>query len=305
MLSIEMQPQISVIIVSYDMPTEIPRTVSSFLPGYQLELKKSDVEIIVIENGSTKKVSADIVESWPDNVQYLEVEDAPESPAWALNAGVDLAKGKYVCPVIDGARLASPRLLSDGLKLAKLNDRSFVSCFGYHLGSIPQQNNPNHSRELDGSLLNDIGWPSNPYRLFEVSCLGLSARSGLFGSNSEANAPILQKAFWEDLGGFNENFVSAGGGLVNLDFYKRALESKNVLAFELINEGTFHQFHGGETTSHETAHDRQLKMNKYLDEYRQVVGEEYSVPTTKHLRYGRMTTRIMSLLNKSEPYYTN
>ena len=52
-----------------------------------------------------------------------------------------------------------------------------------------------------------------------------------------------------DLGGFNEGFVSPGGGLVDLDFFREAIESNLFEPLLLLGEGSFHQFHGGVATN--------------------------------------------------------
>ena len=58
----------------------------------------------------------------------------------------------------------------------------------------------------------------------------------------------MRRTAFERLGGFDERFLAAGGGLVGLDFFKRASEAASDLVL-LLGEGTFHQFHGGVATN--------------------------------------------------------
>jgi hypothetical protein len=53
----------------------------------------------------------------------------------------------------------------------------------------------------------------------------------------------------EQVGGFDEKFVSAGGGLTNLDFFNRVNERNDINPVMLLGEATFHQFHGGTATN--------------------------------------------------------
>ena len=45
-----------------------------------------------------------------------------------------------------------------------------------------------------------------------------------------------------ELGGYSEDFVTDGGGFVNLDFYERAVADPRRPLVMLLGEGTFHQF---------------------------------------------------------------
>jgi len=298
-------PLVSVIIIGYEMPQQLPRTVHSFLPEYQIGIEEGDIEIIVIENGSTEKVDLEILESWPASVRYFEVESAPKSPAWALNAGVKVSNGDFICPVIDGARIATPGLLRQALTLSKIDPNLFVTCPGYHIGFSPQQDNPKHSQITDEGLLRKISWPDEPYRLFEISSLGLSARAGLFGLTSEANAPILSRGLWDELGGYDERFEIAGGGFVNLDFFARAISKPDVAYYQLINEGTFHQFHGGATTTFETGGQaaRDEKMRNYLSDYHAITSHKYIKPTRRPKSFGVVDSYVRRSLARSVEFY--
>jgi hypothetical protein len=47
-------PKISVVVVSYNMARELPRTIRSLSPIMQRGIDPADVEVILIDNGSTE-----------------------------------------------------------------------------------------------------------------------------------------------------------------------------------------------------------------------------------------------------------
>jgi glycosyltransferase involved in cell wall biosynthesis len=47
-------PRLSVIVISYNMARELPRTVRTLSPALQQDIGEDDYEIIVIDNGSTQ-----------------------------------------------------------------------------------------------------------------------------------------------------------------------------------------------------------------------------------------------------------
>lgn len=287
-------PKISVIIVAYNMAREIPRTVYSFLPPFQRNIAMEDVEIIVLENGSTARVPAEIVETWPPNVHYMAPDKIFASPAYALNFGVAQAGGEFVCPVIDGARMASPGLLSNGLAAAAISDRAFIATVGLHLGDKPQQLavSDGYDQEREDALLARIDWQNNGYALFDISCFGRSADTGWFGPVAESNAPILRRDHYERMGGYDTSFTIPGGGLVNLDFFRRGVEDPESVFITLLGEGTFHQYHGGVTTSKPVRQAAPELGGKsawdvYVEEYQSIRGEEWRIPRVVPILFGR------------------
>lgn len=285
------KPLVSVIIISYNMAREVPRTVHSFLPPYQRGLDQGDVEVIVIENGSPFPIPQDIVSSWPNEVRYVDIADAHPSPARALNYGVALARADIVCPVIDGARMASPGLLAAGLKAVACSPRSFVATISFHLGEKLQQLavKEGYNQDVEDALIDSIEWPRNGYRLYEIAAPGGSSRSTWFGTISESNAPLLSKRLFREIGGYEERFDIPGGGLVNLDFLSRIVQDKSIDYFLVMGEATFHQFHGGVTTSRHIQlkeADGESTWTKYARQYEQIRGYRYKHPGRKPILFG-------------------
>ena len=283
-------PKVSVIIVAYNMAREIPRTVQSFLPPYQEKLEPGDVEILVMENGSSEPVPEDVRAAWPASVRYVTVPSPSPSPAAALNLGVDMSRADVVVPVIDGARMASPGLLHYGLAALRLDPDAFVGTTGFHLGSERQPIAvlSGYNQQVEDALLASIAWPRNGYRLFEICSPGGSAGGAWFGGASESNAPLLHKSRYQELGGYDTAFDIPGGGLVNLDFFERAVNGKHPY-YMLVGEGTFHQIHGGVTTSRsvrEVEADGRTTFQRYTDQYEAVRGRPWKIPERLPILFG-------------------
>ena len=281
------RPRISVILIVYDMPREAPRTVASFLPPFQAGLADGDVEILVLENGSSRPIPEADRQKWPACVRYFSVPDPRPSPARALNLGARLATAPVLCPCIDGARMASPGLLSEALRVLARRPDAFVASLGAHLGPKPQQISTaeGYDAGVEDRLLAEIDWRANGYRLFDIAAPAGSAKGGWLHPIAESNAPALSRARFEALGGFDEAFAEPGGGLVNLDFYRRAVEAAPDEVFLIAGEATFHQVHGGASTS---AGDAAARFAAYAARYEAIRGAPYAVPQIAPRLCGRM-----------------
>src|SRR5947209_1908246 len=87
--------------------------------------------------------------------------------------------------------------------------------------------------------------PEFSYRLYTVTGDYSDSSGGWFGWLFESGCFGIRKDDYFALGGFDERFQAPGGGLVNLDFFQRALSRPDLEYVLLLGEGTFHQVHGG------------------------------------------------------------
>lgn len=296
------RPLFSVVIIAYNMAREIPRTVQSFLTPYQTGIQPDDIEIIVMENGSNTPVDPEIVAAWPDNVRYVNVRNPHPSPAQALNAGVNMAKADWVCPVVDGARMVTPGLFKAAKELINAHPNPVIATIGRHLGDQAQQFSvkDGYNQSVEDALLKSIHWPNDPYKLFDISCVGGSAQGAWLMPIAESNVIILKKTQYEHIGGYDENFNIPGGGLINLDFFKRAVEHENSQYCLLIGEASFHQYHGGVTTSRPVS-DPSIEDEKfttweiYAQQYESIRGVPYEISTQIPILYGHITSHVRTI----------
>jgi hypothetical protein len=111
-----------------------------------------------------------------------------------------------------------------------------------------------------------------------------SSVDGWFQPISESNALFLRRELWELLGGLDERFDAPGGGLLNLDTFRRALECPEAELVILLGEATFHQLHGGISTN--APPDRQSdNWLRWSSQYASICGRPYERPTQRAPTY--------------------
>jgi glycosyltransferase involved in cell wall biosynthesis len=241
---------LSVIVSAHDLRRELPRTIRSLSPPYQIGLDWARLEIIVVDNGSSEPVDRSWFEDVPAEIKIIRFAAGNPSPCHAINAGVAASSGALVSILIDGARMASPGLFARASEAMRLADDVFVATMGFHLGPEPQQISltRGYSPQVEDRLLAGIGWPADGYRLFEICARGQSYAEGVLSDFPETTAFVMHRATFDRIGGFNEGFRFRGGGLANFEFYDRVLGDDAILPVVLIGEGTFHQVHDGNST---------------------------------------------------------
>jgi len=233
------------------MVREANRTLYSLSSKYQRGVSSSDYEVIVIDNGSSEPLSDDFVNNFGDNFKYHFFATQSQSPVAAMNFGVSKSSGKFVGLMLDGARILSPGVIKYALLATQLFPNPLIATLAWHLGPDVQYRSikNGYSKEVEDRLLFEIKWVENGYRLFDVSSLAGSSSEGFFKPIAESNCFFMEKTTFERLGGYHEGFKSPGGGLVNLDIYKRACELPDTNLVFILGEGTFHQMHGGVSTN--------------------------------------------------------
>lgn len=286
--------QLSVIIIFHNMRREAQRTLYSLSNTYQLNMEENSYEVIVIDNGSTEPLNADIVNSFGKNFRYIYYETNSLSPCAAINYGVSLARGNLITICIDGARILSPGILHYSLLASQIYSEPFVYTLGMHIGSKPQNYlvEENYSPSDEDKLMATIEWEKDGYLLFDVSCTALSSGEGYLSTLSESNCITLSKKLFYRVGGFNEKFSSAGGGLTNLDFFNRIHLLKDAIPILLLGEATFHQFHGGTATNVPMKNHPWKKMS---EEYYEIYGVPYQIYTTPPIYFGKIHQKCIKL----------
>lgn len=274
---------LSIIVIAYNMAREIPRTILSLSSRLQRDIGEDDYEIIVIDNGSTDGFDYPGLARFGGNIVVHTVRDASPSPVAAINHGLSIARGELIGVFIDGARIASPRLLATAREAAVGHAHPVIGTLAFHLGPDVQYRSVEHGYDqaAEDRLLASIDWPAAPYRLYEIAVFAGSSAAGWFTLPAESNALFLPRAQWQALGGYDTNFTTPGGGLVNLDTWYRACTAPEAVPTLLLGEGTFHQVHGGVATN---ATD---KWPLFHAEYRRLRGHDYRKPEIRPRLFGQ------------------
>ena len=280
------------------MRREAPRTLHSLGRGYQQGAGDLDYEVLVVDNGSDAPLDAAQVRAFGPQFDYYFHPTASPSPVAAINAAVRRTRGQYVVICIDGARILSPGMLRFIAMGTRLVPRPVIGSLAWHLGSKVQKLAmlEGYDRATEDRLLADSGWQTDGYRLFDISCLANSSGNGWFQPISECNCVALSRVMYEELSGFDERFVLPGGGLANLDFYKRACELPGAELITLLGEGTFHQFHGGAATN---ARPEVHPGERFRQEYQQLHGQPYQKPVQRPIYLGTVPPQALGFLRLS------
>lgn len=290
---------ISVIVNIYNMRREAVRTLFSLSCKYQQGITSDEYEVIVVENGSSDPVGKPFVESHGINFRYLDLGiNAQPSPVYAVNLAIKESKGDFIGIVLDGARMATPGLLAAARDSLRIAPQTLVGSLAWHLGDEHQSISSikGYSANVEDDILTRLDWQANGYRLFSRAAWAFSNPTGHFGKIlAESSATFLSRELYKVVGGYDSAFALPGGGYANLDFFKRCCETEGVKFVLLIGEGTFHQYHGGATTS-PTATDYGKRAR---EEYRSIRGLDYQPPLLNPIFFGAIAPQVLPWITKS------
>jgi len=291
------QPYLSVVVISFNKRREIPRTLHSLSVSYQKNICRDDYEIILVDNGSATTWECDDLADVGADLKVFNLREASSpSPSAAINFGLKQARGRLIGVMIDGARMVTPGLLYSTIRAARLYPRPIITSVDFNLGSDLQvvTVQRGYTQAVEDGLLDSIEWPRDGYRLFEISVFGAGSRGGWFHPLTESNALFMPAELWQEMGGYEERFRSAGGGLVNLDTYQRALALPGAQLIIVLGEANFHQLHGGIATN-----SPNRPLVDWREEYRRIRGQEYRPPSPAAVYFGAVPSSVLNHMDDS------
>lgn len=278
---------LSVVVILHNMRREAQRTLHSLSRSYQRGIDDLRYEVIVVENGSDahERLGADFVAAFGPEFRYVDMgDDAPPTPVTALNEGIRLARGDHLALMIDGAHVLSPGVLAHGLSGLEAYAPAIVATQQWYVGpgQQPDATAAGYDETVEDRLFDNIAWPSDGYRLFEISHF-IGERDWLDGL-LESNCMFVPRSLLEQVGGFDESFSTPGGGYANLELYERLGAHPGVRVVTILGEGSFHQVHDGTTTNDTSLDDRRAKTYGYGEHFRTLRGRTLGGPA-KHLHF--------------------
>ncbi len=292
-------PRITFIVIVYKMQEQAKKTLRSLSIDYQRDVNADDYEVLVLENTSSELLGEQAATENAGDFRYFLREEATTTPVPAINFGASQARGEYLAVIIDGARMVSPGLVNYMLAATHLSNHVVIAAPGYHLGEKLQQEAmlEGYDEETERLLLASINWPADGYRLFEIACLSGTCAGGIFKPIGESNCICVSRQTYDDVGGYDRGFTETGGGLANLDFYKRVVELPETLLVTLLGEGCFHQFHGGVTTGQKGV-QRQAAMESHFAQYRALRGGPYQPPEKRSIYLGAVPDAALKFIRR-------
>jgi hypothetical protein len=238
---------LSIIVNFYNNRREAMNTLYSLTRAYQRDAQAIEFEVIVLDHGSTLPLNETDVRAFGPEFHYRFVETKAVSPAAAINAACREARGERLLVIIDGAHILSPGIYSLASRAFDQFAAPLIATAPFHLGPKQQNESVNegYNQQIEDDLLARSGWRENGYGLYTIAGSFADPGMGWFGCAYETSCFGIGKTEYLALGGFEERFVSRGGGLVALDFFQRAITRDHGDYVMLLGEGSFHQFHGG------------------------------------------------------------
>ena len=248
---LKMTPKVSVILIAYSMSAQLENTLLTLAPDYQQGVDEDDYEVIVIENRSRNNLSPACVENLPANFRYLLRDETSASPVYAVNEGFSMCRAPSICLMIDGARMVSPGVIRTALQAYAISKNAVVAIPGYHLGQEEQHlvTGAQDQTAYETELLNSVDWRGNGYELFNISTFSGANRQGYLNPIMECNCLFASADNFAAIGHANPAFQLPGGGSINLHMYRSLGMLPGSEFYVLPGEGSFHQYHGGVTTS--------------------------------------------------------
>ncbi len=258
-----MTPKLTIIVIAYNMAAQLERTLHTLRPKYQRGVRARDYEVIVVENRSSDCLPDKVRDQLAPNARYFLREEELQTPVPAINFAFEQARAPFVGLIVDGARMLSPGVVKTSLDAFAISPNAIVAVPGYHLGQREQHlhTDPQQALDEETALLASVKWRQDGYQLFTVSTFSGANRRGYLQPIMECNCVFAATGNFKRIGYADPSFTYPGGGSINLHMYRSLGMLSGTRLFVLPGEGSFHQYHGGVTTS--SYEDRQAEIERH------------------------------------------
>ena len=299
-----MAPTLSIIVIVYNMPRQAMNTLYSFSAAHQWNVSSDQYEVIVIENRSDNNLDAQAVEALGENFHYFIRDEDSVSPAGAINFGFEQARGEFIGLVVDGARMVTPRVIEYTLMGLMMDPEALVITPCHNIGPQEQHfsDSNGYSETVEIELLADVKWQQHGYRLFDCSSVGGANLNGIFHPLMESNCMFVSAKKFKAIGGADMRFQLPGGGALNLHTYCLLGKQPDTRLIVLAGEGSFHQYHGGVTTSEKP--EREALLQRQIDQLHSLWDGQYQVLHREPMLLGAITSHALPFISHSSRWAT-
>lgn len=269
------KPLLSIIVVAYEMSQQLANTLFTLSAAYQRGVSEQDYEVIVVENSSDDNFDESLLPALGNNFHFYRRLETSSTPVPAVNFGFDKCKGDTIGLMIDGARMVTPRVVQYVLMSQRISNNFLTVVPGYHLGDQAQHLNVSHGYDeaAEERLLDSTNWRSDGYELFSVSDISGANPNGYLQPIMECNCMFAPAESFKKIGYADERFNLRGGGAINLHMFRSLGLLKGSEYFVIPGEGSFHQYHGGVTTSEYDGLDEEHRWHS--DQLQSIWSDEF------------------------------
>ncbi len=297
-----MNPKLSIIVVVYRMSRQAMNTLYSLSAQYQRNVCEADYEVLVMENLSDDSLHAESVTALGNNFRYFPRQETSVSPVYAINEGFHHAQAPFIGLIIDGARIVTPRIVEYALAVARTSANPLVAAPTFNLGPfLHYQNIDNqYDEETEKQLLAQTQWQKNGYRLFDICNLGEANPRHIFQPFMESNCYFTSKNNFAAIGYADTQFQYAGGGSLNLHMFRSiGMLEQCKHYWMMVGEGSFHQLHGGVTTSQQDTQNRDQALKQFREQLETLWGGRFPALEREPLLIGSANSHAQNFLHYS------
>ncbi len=245
------QPLLSVIVIAYKMPEQLAKTLYTLSAAYQTGVTEQEYEVIVVENASDENFDESMIAGFGGNFRFFRRDESAHTPVPAINFAFEKCRGQAIGLMIDGARMVTPRVIQYVLMSLRISPHSLTVVPGYHLGEQGQHFNVSsgYNEEVEKEFLDSTNWRENGYELFSIADISGANPNGYLQPIMECNCMFASAVSFKKIAYADKRFTLRGGGAINLHMFRSLGMLQDSELVVLPGEGSFHQYHGGVTTS--------------------------------------------------------
>jgi hypothetical protein len=290
---------VSFLVIVHRIPRQAENTIRSLSAVHQHGVSEEDYEIVVVENSSDAVLGEQRARAFGGNIRYFYREERGVSPAPAVNFAFERSRAPVIALMIDGAHMVTPGLVRHAIFATELHDNPLIAVPAYHLGKVEQHLNrtAGYNEDVEEKLLEASGWKVDGYALFDIACWSGANYNGCLCPAIESNCILCTREAFESIGRADERFDLPGGGVINQDIFDRLSRISSARLIVFPGEGSFHQYHGGVSTSE--FDEREELLVALRTQYREIRGQVQTGHDREPLLFGKVPPQAVPFLKRS------